>query len=199
MSADRAAERPPVAGFDFPAGPAAERRALAEQLRASREFWDRLGAPLAMRHYRLRQDGQPRERDGRAFARFVVYVDAATVRERLDTEAPGQWHFALEPLPALLGDGDVESAERVTFKGRLTIAGVVREDVGSGRSYKAAASDALKRVAQRFGIGHELHAMPAVWVEMTGTDRRAQPKQKPTEVLQQLLAQRAERAQRRAA
>jgi hypothetical protein len=35
-------------------------------------------------------------RDGKYFARFVAYIEANTVRERLDAVVPGEWGLTLE-------------------------------------------------------------------------------------------------------
>lgn len=94
----------------------------------------------------------------RARALAVAYIDARDVMERLDSTVGGDWEFRWEPV-----DADV--------KGRLTIYGVSREDVGEqgdgsfGATRKAAVSDALKRCGVQFGIGRYLYDLPAVWVD----------------------------------
>jgi hypothetical protein len=62
------------------------------------------------------------------------------------------------------------------------VLGVVREDVGSGRDYKAAATDAFKRAAVRFGIAHELYSYGQNWVELDGDGRNAKPVEDPARV-----------------
>jgi len=59
---------------------------------------------------------------------------------------------------------------------------VVREDVGTGRDYKQAATDAFKRAAVRFGIAHELYAYGQNWVELDGEARFAKPIEDPAVV-----------------
>jgi hypothetical protein len=54
------------------------------------------------------------------------------------------------------------------FKCRLQVLGVIREDVGQGTDYKSAATDAFKRAAVRFGIGHELYSYEQNWVQVDG-------------------------------
>jgi hypothetical protein len=116
-------------------------------------------------------------RDGRYFARFVAYVEANTVRERLDTVVPGEWDLTLELLPAVAAeDGD---GIQCSFKARLQILGVIREDVGTGRDYKQASTDAFKRAAVRFGIAHELYAYEQNWVEMDSDGKYAKPLEDP--------------------
>ncbi len=117
------------------------------------------------------------ERDGKYFARFVAYVEANTVRERLDDVVPGEWDLTLDLLPVLASDeGD---AAQCSFKARLQILGVIREDVGTGRDYKQASTDAFKRAAVRFGIAHELYAYEQNWIEMDGDGKYARPIEDP--------------------
>jgi hypothetical protein len=158
------------------------------------DVWAALAAPLPADTIAWRQDGRPVERDGRFYARFVAYVDANTVRERLDQVVPGEWDLTLDllpPLPARAGD---EDAAACSFKARLQILGVIREDVGTGRDYKAAATDAFKRAAVRFGIAHELYALEPNWVQVDGDGRWAKPLEEP----QAAYARREARAEARA-
>ena len=154
------------------------------------DLWSALAAPLAAGVISWRQDGRAVERDGRWFARFVAYVDANTVRERLDTVVPGEWDLTLDLLPPLMAREEDETAQHASFKARLQILGVIREDVGTGRDYKAAATDAFKRAAVRFGIAHELYALEPNWVQVEGEGRWAKPLEEP----QAAYARRAERA-----
>ncbi|HEX7019685.1 MAG TPA: Rad52/Rad22 family DNA repair protein [Gemmatimonadaceae bacterium] len=143
----------------------------------SSAVWTQLAAPLPETAVSWRQDGQVVQRDGRFFARFVAYVDANTVRERLDGVVPGEWDLTLELLPNL---GETADAETLcAFKARLQILGVIREDVGTGRDYKQAATDAFKRAAVRFGVAHELYAFEQNWVRMDGDGKYAKPIEDP--------------------
>src|SRR5829696_6285406 len=63
------------------------------------DLWGRLAAPLSPTLISWRQDGRPVSRDGKFFARFVSYVEANTVRERLDEVVPGEWNLTLELMP----------------------------------------------------------------------------------------------------
>ena len=148
--------------------------------KAPADVWARLSAPLAKETISWRQDGKPINRDGKIVARFVAYVEANTVRERLDSVVPGEWDLTLTPLPVLLGEPAGEST--CSFKARLQVLGVVREDVGTGRDYKQAATDAFKRAAVRFGIAHELYAYNQNWVELDGDGRYAKPIEDPAVV-----------------
>lgn len=151
-------------------------RELAENV------WTRLAAPLPNGVTAWRQDGRPVARDGKYFARFVAYIDANTVRERLDSVVAGEWNLTLELLPSVSGsddDGSAFDAGRCSFKARLQILGVVREDVGTGKDYKQASTDAFKRAAVRFGVAHELYALGQNWVQMDGDGRYAKPLEDP--------------------
>ena len=154
------------------------------------DIWSKLSAALPTGVISWRQDGKPVLRDNRNFARFVAYVDANTVRERLDSVVPGEWDLTLELLPPLPGEDGETSC---SFKARLQILGVIREDVGTGRDYKAAATDAFKRSAVRFGIAHELYAYEQNWVQVDSDSKYAKPMEDPAEAYARRQA-RAERA-----
>jgi hypothetical protein len=145
------------------------------------DIWSKLAAPLPAGVISWRQDGRPIQRDGKFFARFVAYVEANTVRERLDTVVPGEWDLTLDLLPPMPGaPGSVaEDETQVSFKARLQILGVIREDVGTGRDYKSAATDAFKRAAVRFGIAHELYSFEQNWVQIDGDGKYAKPIEDP--------------------
>ena len=154
------------------------------------DIWAQLSAPLPDGVISWRQDGRAIARDGKYFARFVAYIEANTVRERLDSVVPGEWDLTLELLPALIpNDGDEAGC---SFKARLQILGVIREDVGTGRDYKQAATDAFKRAAVRFGIAHELYSYEQNWVQVDGDGKYARPLEDPAEA----YARRAARASR---
>ena len=141
------------------------------------DVWAKLSAPVPTRAISWRQDGKVTARDGRYFARFVAYIEANTVRERLDGVVPGEWDLTLELLPAIPGeDGD---GSQCSFKARLQILGVIREDIGTGRDYKQASTDAFKRAAVRFGVGNELYAYEQNWVEMDGDGKYSKPVEDP--------------------
>jgi hypothetical protein len=141
------------------------------------DIWSKLAASLPAGVISWRQDGKPTHRDGKYFARFVAYIEANTVRERLDSVVPGEWDLTLELLPQIPGMDDDASA--CSFKARLQILGVIREDVGTGKDYKQAATDAFKRAAVRFGIGHELYAYEQNWVQVDGDGKYAKPVEDP--------------------
>jgi hypothetical protein len=141
------------------------------------DVWSKLSAPVPAGAISWRQDGKVTARDGKYFARFVAYIEANTVRERLDTVVPGEWDLTLELMPTLVTDeGD---GTQCSFKARLQILGVIREDIGTGRDYKQASTDAFKRAAVRFGVANELYAYEQNWVEMDGDGKYARPVEDP--------------------
>jgi hypothetical protein len=152
-----------------------------EQTSTTNDPWAALAAPLPAGTVAWRQDGRAIERDGKHLARFVAYVEANTVRERLDSVVPGEWNLTIELLPTMAAADDAEAADanRFAFKARLQILGVVREDVGTGKDYKQAATDAFKRAAVRFGIAHELYQLGANWVELESGAKGARPVEDP--------------------
>jgi hypothetical protein len=143
------------------------------------DIWSALAAPLPPGVISWRQDGRPITRDGRYLARFVAYIEANTVRERLDSIVPGEWDLTLELLPPVTGLDEDANQGACSFKARLQILGVIREDVGTGKDYKQAATDAFKRAAVRFGIAHELYAYEQNWVQMDGDGKYAKPIEDP--------------------
>ena len=147
---------------------------------ATADVWAKIAAPLPKGVISWRQDGRPVTRDGKFFARFVSYIDAQFVRERLDSIVPGEWNLSLEMLPHMTtADADGVDNSGVAFKARLSVLGVSRECVGQGKDYKQAATDAFKRAAVRFGIGHELYDMDMLWVQMDGDGKYAKPVEDP--------------------
>lgn len=148
-----------------------------------RDIWAQLSANVPASIVQWRQQGKPKSRDGKFFAPFVAYIDAQFVRERLDTVVPGEWDLHLELLPSLASNGDGEAMdEPCAFKARLQILGVIREDVGTGRDYKNASTDAFKRAAVRFGIGHELYTdYEILWVQVDSDSKYARPVEDPAE------------------
>jgi hypothetical protein len=143
------------------------------------DIWSALAAPLPPGVISWRQDGRTISRDGRHLARFVAYIEANTVRERLDAVVPGEWDLTLELLPPVTGLDEDANQGACSFKARLQILGVIREDVGTGKDYKQAATDAFKRAAVRFGIAHELYAYEQNWVQMDGDGKYAKPLEDP--------------------
>ena len=77
---------------------------------------------------------------------------------------------------------DAIDAAPFAFKARLQILGVVREDVGIGKDYKQASTDAFKRAAVRVGIGNELYSFDQNWVPMDGDGKYAKAVEDPSGV-----------------
>lgn len=146
------------------------------------QFWHALAAPVPPDTIMWRQDGKPKAGSNGPYARFVPYIDAGIVRARLDAVAPGRWMTSLTPLPPV-DPVDPRTGEvlprQYSFACLLSVAGAAREDVGTGDDYKAAATDAFKRAAVRFGVGHELYDMSGINVPMDGDGKYAKPTTAP--------------------
>ena len=67
--------------------------ARQETFNSKDAVWSALAAPVPVGTISWRQDGKPVARDGRHFARFVCYIEANTVRERLEV-----YHKQTKPL-----------------------------------------------------------------------------------------------------
>lgn len=145
------------------------------------DIWAALAGPLPADEIQWRQDGKPSSRDGKVYARFVGFIDAQCVQARFDSVVPGEWDLTLELLPAAV-TSDGEEVEPFSFKARIQVLGVIREDVGSGKDYKTASTDAFKRAAVRFGVGRELYALHPNWVQMDGDGKYAKPLEDPAVV-----------------
>lgn len=148
-------------------------------------LWAKIAAPLPAETVQWRQQGKAKARDGKFYAPFVAYIEANAVRERLDLVIPGEWDMTLESLKELTDESGktIDAETRCAFKCRLQILGVIREDVGHGRDYKQAATDAFKRAAVRFGIGHELYTdYSVIYVQVDGDGKYAKAVEDPAEV-----------------
>lgn len=107
--------------------------------------WEILAAPLAPAAIKHREGPRGIQ---------LAYIDRGVVYERLEKAAPGQWHLSLVALPFVEAIG---ADDRIAVKATLTVIDVVREDIGTGKDWKEAATDAFKRAAVHFGIGRELY------------------------------------------
>lgn len=99
----------------------------------------------------VRQRAARRDRDGNLH--MVDYVEWHTVADILDEHAPNWAHTVKDIRPI---------GEFVTITVAITIEGVTREGIGTGRAnsetgIKKAEHDALKRAAVKFGIARELY------------------------------------------
>ena len=112
----------------------------------------------------------------RTRALLLAHIDARAVQDRLDAVCPDAWEFSVEVVPG---------TRQPTVKGRLTILGVSREDIGEAPegdlgTLKAATSDAMKRCAVQFGIGRYLYDLPRQWADWDDTQRGpAEPPELP--------------------
>lgn len=156
------------------------------------EILARLCEPIPPEELAHRQDGKVVTRGMEHTARFVTYVEAGFVRQRLDEVVPGRWSLEIgESIPGV----DLDDVAVIAVKASITIMDdqgreITREDYGEGKSHKAAATDAFKRAAVRWGIGHELYNLPSIWVKMDGNGKGAKALENPAQKLAQALAKR---------
>jgi hypothetical protein len=115
----------------------------------------------------------PKEAKEKTWATVVGYIDARLVAERLNAVVAGGWTEQESPL----------EGKPNLMRYRLTVLSQTHTDVGEGQGHsegmkaKAADSDALKRVAVRFGVGAYLYAMPPfnLYVTPSGEVRDDKP------------------------
>ncbi len=99
----------------------------------------------------IRQRAGRRDRNGNVH--MVEYVEWHTVADILDETAPN-WGHSVKDIRSI--------GEIITVTVAITIDGVTREGIGTGRAVnetgiKKAEHDALKRAAVKFGIARELY------------------------------------------
>ncbi|HEX9414819.1 MAG TPA: Rad52/Rad22 family DNA repair protein [Ktedonobacterales bacterium] len=128
--------------------------------------WPGIGAALAAPFPPESVEWRPQGKTGPGKrVQLLPYVDARDVQERLDAVVGvGAWTFALEPLV-------VDAGELRVARGRLSLHGVSKDDIGTASQWEASkgcASDALKRAAVQWGVARYLYALPVVWVTLDG-------------------------------
>ncbi len=107
----------------------------------------------------IRQRAGRRDRNGRVH--MVEYVEWHTVADILDETAPN-WAHTVKDIRAI--------GEIVTVTVAITIDGITREGIGTGKTanetgIKKAEHDALKRAAVKFGIARELYKKEFDFIE----------------------------------
>lgn len=124
--------------------------------------YERLIEPFSPKDIELRPGATTRDK---AKALALPYADVRVYQERLDTVVgPENWSVEYRPL-----------SEIVVFC-RLTILGVVREDVGECHKVDkdgvpdenracTAVAQAFKRACSAFGLGRYLYSLPQIWGE----------------------------------
>ena len=104
---------------------------------------------------------------------MVEYVEWHTVADILDEHAPNWGHTVKDIRPI----GDI-----ITVTVAITIDGVTREGIGTGRAIsetgiKKAEHDALKRAAVKFGIARELYKREFDSIEQDEIAPASEPQQ----------------------
>lgn len=145
--------------FDVPARPLPEPYATEQWIADAENMprWAALALPFRPELVEVKP-GAVSEEKGRCLA--LAYVDARHYQARLDVVAtPAGWSVEYRPL-----------SERAVLC-RLTVLGVVREDVGEAESSDpnqatSAAMQAFKRACAAFGLGRYLYTdLPQLWVD----------------------------------
>lgn len=145
-------------------------------------------------------------------ALIIFYLDARAVQHRLNEVLGVQgWSFSFSELDkdeGVHGKLTVNflspDAEKATSRDDCVIQEVTREDVGYAATtektdwYKDAVSDALKRCAVHFGVGHFLYALPHLWVELNQPGQKYLTSEQDTEI-RSWLAEQLERLNKQAA
>jgi hypothetical protein len=128
---------------------------------------DELAAPFALEQIELKPGATAQATDERpAHALALAYVDLRAYQDRLDEVAgPANWSVEYRQL----GTKSIIC--------RLTICGVVHEDVGEpSRDGENPATEALaqsfKRACVAFGLGRYLYALPQLWVNYDPVKKR---------------------------
>jgi hypothetical protein len=124
----------------------------------------------------VRQRVGSRDRNGHVH--MVEYVEWHTVADILDETAPN-WAHTVKDIRAI--------GEIVTVTVAITIDGVTREGIGTGKianetGIKKAEHDALKRAAVKFGIARELYKKEFDSIEQVDQpahDKSSQPAASP--------------------
>jgi hypothetical protein len=113
-------------------------------------------------------------------AMITFHIDARAVQHRLNQVVGVEgWSFSFSELEKDKGvHGKLtlfffcEEPTKAKSKDECIINEVTREDVGYATNsdknewYKDAVSDALKRCAVHFGVGHFLYALPPLWIDL---------------------------------
>lgn len=161
-AADDLFDEPP-AGFNPPrASPAAP--AAQAPARTLDEALPRLAKPFARSLVELRPSALTKDKT-RALA--AAYVDPRAYQTRLDrVVGPANWSVVY----------------RETLSGvvcRITLYGVIREDVGDWpeaasdpNRMTSAAMQAFKRTCAAFGLGRYLYALPQIWADYDDAKRQ---------------------------
>lgn len=120
----------------------------------------------------VRQRAGRRDRSGNVH--MVEYVEWHTVADILDQHAPN-WAHTVKDIRSI---GDI-----ITVTVAITIDGVTREGIGTGRTasetgIKKAEHDALKRAAVKFGIARELYKKESDSIDSEEQAARQAPRER---------------------
>lgn len=99
-----------------------------------------------------------RAKDRAALVCYIPHIDYYARIEEVDAA----WSNEIAHVEKHASTEKID--EYFTVRMRMTIKGVIRENVGESQDEKSATSDALKRVGMLFGIGRYLYDSETVWV-----------------------------------
>lgn len=106
----------------------------------------------------------------------VAFIDARDVSQRLDDAVgPHNWEFHIQEV--------IQNAKVASIVGALRLKvgteWIQKSDIGEASqditSYKAAASDALKRCAVQFGVFRYAYDLKFEWTELNGKKMKQKP------------------------
>jgi hypothetical protein len=171
------------------------------KIHEGKTIWELLAEPMPDDVVKWRQSTKPKKmQDGSFKSLYVCYVEGTTVRQRLEAVVPGRWSEtiveSLAPIPPHEKQDDpFDYRPMFATRVRLTITGpdgvaVVRDGIGHGKDYKAAATDAFKRAGVMFGIAAELYDLPKVFVVMESGEKYAKPAQEISAAVAVAMAKR---------
>lgn len=153
------------------------------ETKITKEILTKLAKPFKTINWRAQKVVTSRK-NGKNWGIMVPYIDARDVMDRLNiVVGPMNWSFSWSPVDVgtekyikevkLWGQTINKDMldQKYVVKGRLTMFGNVKEDVGYPNSdsdqnpLKSAVSDALKRCAVHFGVGRFLYKLKTELIE----------------------------------
>jgi hypothetical protein len=150
---------------------------------AEKDLYHRLREPFDIRFISWKINNY---NSAKTKAMITFYLDARAVQHRLNEVLGVEgWSFSFTELEKDKGvHGKLTvyffapEADKASRRDECIVNEVTREDVGYATTteksdwYKDAVSDALKRCAVHFGVGHFLYALPNLWIDTKGTGQK---------------------------
>jgi hypothetical protein len=141
------------------------------------ELYQKLREPFELRYINWKINNYSSDKSK---AMITFHLDARAVQHRLNKVLGVEgWSFSFSELERDQGvHGKLtvyffnKNAANASGRDECIVQDVTREDVGYASTtekdewYKDAVSDALKRCAVHFGVGHFLYALPHFWIDL---------------------------------